>query len=335
MQGSSQPLVSVIIPCFNDEQVILHTYDRLANVVTGISDAAFEFILVDDGSSDRTVKLLRDLSAKDDRVRVIALSRNFGHSSALTAGLEHSRGAAIIIMDSDLQDPPETIPPMLALWRQGNQVVYGQRTKRKEGLLKRFAYGGFYRLLRSIAAIDIPLDAGDFCLMDRRVVDELNALPERNRYIRGLRAWLGFTQTGLIYERQQRFAGDSNYSLSKLVKLAFDGIFNFSIKPIHYISGFGFVTAFFAVIGLLFILFLRITDMDFFGYGPADIPGFSSIILTVLFFGGVQLISLGIIGEYLGRVYEEVKARPKYVVKERAGFPDDLSSTKGDSSPAS
>jgi dolichol-phosphate mannosyltransferase len=331
----AHPLVSVIFPCFNEEQVILHTYDRLTKVVAGIIDTTFEFIFIDDGSGDRTLELLRGLAAKDTRVRVIALSRNFGHSPALTAGLEHARGDAVIVMDADLQDPPETIQPLLALWREGNQVVYGQRTKRKENIFKRVAYGGFYRLLRSIAQIDIPLDAGDFCLMDRRVVAELNALPERNRYIRGLRAWLGFNQTGLVYERQGRFAGDSKYSLSKLLKLAFDGIFNFSIKPIHYISGFGFLTAFFAVIGLLFFLILRITDMTFFGYGPADIPGFSSIILTVLFFGGVQLLSLGIIGEYLGRVYEEVKARPKYVVKEKAGFPDDPSSTKGDSSPSS
>lgn len=318
-----QPLISVVCPCYNEEQVIGHTYERLAEVVEGIGSARFEFLFIDDGSTDKTAAILEQLLASDQRVRLLRLSRNFGHASAITAGLENASGDAAIIMDADLQDPPETIGAMIELWQKGNDVVYGQRTKRKESFLKRAAYGGFYRLLRSIAQIDIPLDSGDFCLMDRRVVKALNALPERNRYLRGLRAWLGFSQVGLTYEREARFAGKSKYSLSKLMRLAFDGIFNFSIKPLQLIAVFGFLTATLAVTGLGLILALRISGATLFGYDPTDIPGFTSIILTVLFFGGVQLISLGIIGEYLGRMYEEVKGRPKYVLQDRKGFSDD------------
>lgn len=312
--------ISVVVPCFNEEEVLCRTHARIAAVLRSLDGVEAEVIYVDDGSRDATLSILRRLHAEDRRVRVIRLSRNFGHQTAVSAGLQHASGDAVFVLDADLQDPPELLPAMLAQWREGYAVVYGVRARRKESPAKRAAYAGFYRLLRWLGSINIPPDSGDFCLMDRRVVDALNGLPERNRFIRGLRAWLGFPQVGLPYDRPARAGGCTKYSLAKLLRLALDGLFSFSFKPLTFISVVGVGTSLLALAGLAFVVAHRIAGFKFFGYFPQDVPGSTLIILSMLFIGGIQLMALGIIGEYLSRVFDEVKARPHYIVEGRLGF---------------
>jgi dolichol-phosphate mannosyltransferase len=310
----------VVVPCFNEEEVLLRTHARVATVLRGLDGVDAEVIYVDDGSRDATASILHRLHAEDRRVRVIRLSRNFGHQTAVSAGLHHASGDVVCVLDADLQDPPELLPAMLARWREGYAVVYGVRARRKESLARRVAYAAFYRLLRRIGSIDIPLDSGDFCLMDRRAVDALNGLPERNRFMRGLRAWVGFPQIGVPYDRPARAAGRTKYSLVKMLRLALDGLFSFSFRPLTLISMVGVGTSLLAFAGLVFFLVHRMAGFKIFGRSPQDVPGFTSIILSVLFIGGIQLMALGIIGEYLGRVFDEVKARPAYIVEGRLGF---------------
>ena len=312
-------LLSVVVPCFNEQEVLKLTHRRLVEALGDNSEFGLEIVYVNDGSRDRTEEILFDMADADSRIKVISLSRNFGHQSAITAGLDYADGNIVAVIDADLQDPPEFILTMITKWREGYDVVYGVRTKRKEGLLKRMAYNIFYRLYRFFSHVEMPLDSGDFALLDRRVVDLLNSLPEKNRFIRGLRAWSGFRQTGLVYERDARAAGDSKYSLQKLIKLAFDGIFNFSTRPLTIIFITGLMTSLLSVLGTMVYLVARIGDFKIFGYSPGDVPGFTTLILAILFFSGIQLISLGIIGEYLGRLYQETKMRPSYVVKEIRG----------------
>jgi dolichol-phosphate mannosyltransferase len=312
-------LLSVVVPCFNEEEVIGMTHARLVETLGKTSEHELEIVYVNDGSSDRTEEILFSLADKDERVKVVSLARNFGHQPAVTAGLAHARGDVVAIIDADLQDPPEVIPDMISKWREGFDVVYGVRTKRKEGLVKRFGYAAFYRLYRVLADIDIPLDSGDFALLDRRVVDVLNSLPEKNRFVRGLRTWVGFRQTGCIYERAARAAGEPKYSFRKLLILALDGIFNFSTTPLSLIFVAGLFTATGAALAATTYLIARIGDFTIFGHSPEDVPGFTTLIITILFFSGVQLISVGILGEYLGRIYQESKMRPTYVVKEMRG----------------
>ena len=273
----------------------------------------FELILVNDGSRDRSLDRIREMRAADARVKLVDLSRNFGHQIAVSAGLDHARGRAVVVMDADLQDPPELIPELVARWREGHEVVYGVRRARKEGLARRLAYATFYRLLRRITQIDVPLDAGDFSLMDRRVVDLLISLPERNRFVRGLRAWLGFRQIGVPYDRDERASGESKYGLRELVRLAFDGIFAFSELPLRFARDLGLLITGGAGILALWTLGKRIFDYEV-------VPGFATLAILVLFFGGVQLITVGVLGEYIARIYTEVKARPLYVVRELAGL---------------
>lgn len=308
-------LLSVVVPCFNEAVVIRLTHERLIAVLGSSPDFDLEIIYVNDGSNDGTEEILFGLAEKDDRAGVVSFSRNFGHQPAVSAGLKYARGDVVAVIDADLQDPPEVILDMLAKWREGYEVVYGVRAKRKENRSKKFAYAAFYRLLRLLADVDLPLHSGDFSLMDRQVVDVLNALPEKNRFVRGLRAWSGFRQTGILYERPARVAGESKYSFSKLLRLAFDGIFNFSTAPLTLIFFAGVFTAFLSLLGSIFFALHRLLGFKIFGYSPEDVPGFTSIILALLFFSGVQLISLGTIGEYLGRIYQEVKMRPAFVVK--------------------
>ncbi len=317
------PLLSVVVPCFNEQEVIETTYHRLDSALGALSEITLEMVFVDDGSTDSTFLILDSLRDRDSRVRVVRLSRNFGHQIALTAGLEHASGNIVAIIDADLQDPPEVILDMIEEWRKGYDVVYGIRTKRKESTFKRAAYAVFYRMLRKISEIDMPLDSGDFCLMDRHVVDKLNALPERSRFLRGLRAWLGFSQKGIEYERTPRAAGKPKYTFFKLVALATDGLINFSIRPLSYIAVLGLFTAFLAVLGACFYLYMWFAELELFGYTSRDFPGFTTLILAILFFSGIQLFSIGIIGQYIGRTYMEVKGRPLYVVRELLGFDDD------------
>ena len=321
MSKRSSTLLSVIVPCFNEQEVIRATNQRLIDALGDNPEFVVEIVYVNDGSFDRTEEILFDLAEGDNRVRVISLSRNFGHQPAVTAGLAHAVGDVVAILDADLQDPPEVILQMIDKWREGFDVVYGVRFKRKEGFFKRFWYASFYRLYSLLANIEVQPDSGDFALLDRRVVDLTNSLPEKNRFVRGLRAWAGFRQTGLVYERAARAAGKTKYPYHKLMKLAFDGIFNFSTAPLTIIFITGLIISLTSALAAIVYTIACIGDFTIFGRSPGDVPGFTTIILAILFFSGVQLISVGILGEYLGRVYQEAKMRPTYVVKEVRGEP--------------
>lgn len=315
LANDHMPTLSVILPVFNEAQSLPVLYHRLSQVLKS-GEEGYELIFVNDGSSDRSPELLRELVEQDPRVRVVNLSRNFGHQIALSAGLDHSRGQAVAIMDADLQDPPEIVLRFMEKWRQGYAVVYAVRKQRKEGFFKRSAYALFYRTFQSIAEIEVPLDAGDFCLLDRCVVDILVALPEHHRFLRGLRSWVGLKQIGIEYERDERYGGESKYSLRKLVQLALSGYVGFSSLPLRAATWCGFLSA---GVGFMLILWALITKF-------LQVPtphGWTSIIAAILFVGGVQLLMLGIIGEYLGRVYDEVRQRPLYIVQSRLGFTAD------------
>jgi glycosyltransferase involved in cell wall biosynthesis len=311
----AQPLISIVVACYNEEASLRVLHDALSGAFGPRADLRCEFVLVDDGSRDRTAELLAELAAHDRRVTVVTLSRNFGQQAALSAGLQQARGDAVILCDADLQDRPETMLRMIEHWRNGADVVYGVRRRRKESGIMRAVYYGFYRLLRSLADTEIPADSGDFGLMDRKVVDAINALPERNRFLRGLRAWVGYTQVPLVYERDARVAGKPKYSLRKLTRLAFDGIFDFSTKPLTAIFFLGLISSALSLAGFVFFLLHRILEFKIFGHSPADVPGMTSIVLAIFFIGGVQLLAIGVLGEYVGRVYAEVKRRPGFVVK--------------------
>lgn len=312
-------LLSVIIPIYFDEDNIEAMYQRLKPVLVGLgADVQHEIVYVNDGSTDRSLELLVGLANRDDVVRVIDLSRNFGHQRAITAGMDYARGDVVVIIDSDLQDPPELIPEMIRRWRDGFMVVYGQRTRRhNESIFKKTTAKIFYRLLARWSEVDIPLDTGDFRLMDRRVVNQLRTMREESRYIRGLVAWLGFRQCALEYEREGRHAGETGYTLRKLFQLAFDGITGFSDRPLHIASKVGLlITAISAALGAWLIVEKLLNP-------NVILQGWTSLVLVVLFFGGVQLMTIGLLGLYVGRVYREVKRRPLYVVNDSYGVPLD------------
>ena len=308
------PLLSMVIPCFNEEEVIGETVRRLKEFCAGQRDLEMELIFVDDGSRDRTRALLRAYAAEDARIRVIGFARNFGHQVAVTAGIDAARGDAVVLIDSDLQDPPEVVGQMLVKWREGYDVVYGTRTDRPgESVFKLATARAFYRLLNRLSDIPIPLDTGDFRLMSRAVVDTLKAMPERDRFVRGMVSWVGFRQTPVPYRRAERFAGRSKYPLRKMVRFATDGILSFSTKPLQMSISMGLLAAGLAMAGILYALALRV-------FTSIWVEGWTALMIAVLFLGGVQLISVGILGEYVGRIYNEVKQRPLYVVQERIGF---------------
>jgi polyisoprenyl-phosphate glycosyltransferase len=307
-------LLSVIIPCYNEEDVLRTTHERLTRVLSGMNED-YELIFVNDGSRDATQEMLTELQLFDPHVRVLLLSRNFGHQIAVTAGLEEAAGAAVVIIDADLQDPPELIPQMVQLWREGNEVVYGVRLEREgESKFKLWTAKVFYRLINRLSETKMPLDAGDFRLIDRKVVSVLKAMPERARFLRGMVSWAGFRQIALPYARAARHAGESKYPLRKMVHFATDGIISFSLVPLKLAIWTGFLAIWIAVAGIIVAVIDRVMDKNL-------IRGWASLFVAVLFMGGVQLISLGILGEYLGRIYTEVKRRPLYVVQERLGFP--------------
>jgi glycosyltransferase involved in cell wall biosynthesis len=308
----TRPTLSVVVPIFNEIETLPEFFQRVTAAAQGCCDT-YEIIFVDDGSSDGSLDELRRLADFDDHVRIVSFSRNFGHQTAVSAGMHYSRGAAVVVIDGDLQDPPELIADMVTRWREGYQVVYAIRRTRRENWFKRAAYRLFYRLLHSLSYIDMPLDAGDFAIMDRCVVDLLNAMPERNRFVRGIRAWVGFRQTGLEYDRHPRFAGESKYPLGKLMRLAYDGVVSYSFVPLRMVTQLGFVISLVAFALMAYYLGLKI----FFGI---SLVGWTSTIVIILFLGGVQLVSLGILGEYVGRIFDEVKRRPLYVVKDLIGF---------------
>lgn len=308
-----RPVFSIVVPIWNEEQVIPELYRRVLEVMAQV-DATWELICVNDGSRDNSLPLLLDLHKQDQRVKVIDFSRNFGHQVAITAGADFAEGDAVIVMDADLQDPPEVVLKMIAKWREGYEVIYAMRAKRAgETWFKLTTARYFYRLLRQITDVEIPVDTGDFRLMDRRVVLAMRQLREKHRFMRGLSSWVGFRQTGVEYERAERYAGETGYPLRKMVRLALTAITGFSYLPLQLATYLGFALAFISLIGILLTVFLRLSGSSFF-------LGQATTLVSVLFLGSIQLIVLGIIGEYLGRIYDEVKGRPLYIVSHAYGF---------------
>jgi len=309
------PKISVVLPVYNERENLNALRTRLIPVVETAAAGQFEILFIDDGSRDGSAEILDSFHASDSRLKVVHFSRNFGHQAALQAGLDEAAGEAVILMDADLQDPPEVLHNFVKYWLQGFDVVYAIRRSRKEGLLKRVAYASFYRTMRIMANIDLPLDVGDFCLIDRRVVDALCSLREKNRFLRGLRSWVGFKQMGVEYERDARYAGTPKYTLRQLITLASSGYIGFSAMPLRAAAWLGLVTA---IIGFAVALWAIVTKL-------LDVPsprGWASTLAMILFIGGIQLMVLGVIGEYLGRVYDEVRQRPLYVVRSRVGLPN-------------
>ncbi len=303
----SEPVLSVVVPCFNEEAGIAACHARLRAALAGLS-ARSEIVYVDDGSRDGTLAQLRALQAHDAQVVIVQLARNFGHQLAVSAGLEVAAGSAVVILDADLQDPPELIPEMWRLWLAGAHVVYGVRSARAgESPFKMWTAKAFYRVINRLSDVEIPIDTGDFRLLDRRVVDVLLRMPERHRLLRAMCSWAGFTQVALPYQRQARYAGTTKYPLGKMLNLALDGIFSFSTVPLRMLTFLGFGAAFLAMLGIVYALAVRMLTRHW-------VQGWATLFIGILFLSGLQMISLGIMGEYLGRVYTEVKQRPLYVI---------------------
>jgi dolichol-phosphate mannosyltransferase len=316
-EAASSPQLSIVVPLFNEEETLPELYRRVTAAMTQLA-VSFELVLVNDGSRDSTPFLADSLQRRDPRVVVLHLTRNFGHQAAISAGIDHARGQAVVLMDGDLQDPPEVLGQFIEAWRAGNEVVYAIRTQRKEGLFKRTCYALFYRLFRFLSDLDVPLDSGDFCLMDRQVVDTLKALPERMRFVRGLRTFVGFRQVGLRYEREARHAGQPKYTLKALVRLAVDGLVSFSSYPLTLVTYMGLLSLFVAVGVAGYVLVDAL-------HNHTAPRGWASLVMVVLFMSGVQLLSLGIIAEYIRRIFLETKGRPTYLV--RRGSPAQAEST--------
>jgi dolichol-phosphate mannosyltransferase len=313
-KGVELPTFSVVVPLFNEVECLDELYSRIVKTMEAIGEP-WELLLVDDGSTDGTIEKVEDLARKDGRVRPVVLVRNFGHQIAVTAGLDHTRGQAVIVLDADLQDPPELIPQFVERWREGFKIVAGVRSPRvDEGIVRRLAVPAFYRLLQRLADVPITLDSGDFRLLDRNVVDVMSSMPERHRFLRGMSAWTGFRQTEIKFDRPARFAGTSKYPFRKMLKLALDGITSFSYFPLKLMTMFGFITAAVTGVALPVVIVLRLA-------GVTGLYGQTTTFLAVMFFGGMQILCMGILGDYLGRVYDEVKARPLYLVSARSGSP--------------
>jgi len=309
-------LCSVIVPMYNEEEVVRETYKRLTGVMEGIGEN-YEIIFINDGSRDNTRAILSEICKKDKKIKMIDFARNFGHQIAITAGMDYARGECMVIIDGDLQDPPELIPDMIKIWRDGYDVVYGKRKSRRgETFFKKFTAKAYYRILRSLTNVDIPVDTGDFRLIDRKVCEALKQLPERSRYVRGLVSWVGFKQTAIEFERKERFAGETKYPLKKMLKLAMDGIMSFSYKPLKLASYIG------SILSAISFLYLIIVVIQKLFFPETAQTGWASLIAVSLFFNGIILLMLGIIGEYIGRIYEEAKGRPLYIINELLNMED-------------
>jgi len=311
--------ISIIVPCFNEEAVLPILFERLYAAAPAWQ-ADYEIICVDDGSSDRTWSLLKQQNQKDKRWRCVSFARNFGHQTAVSAGLQFATGDAMVVLDADMQDPPEEVARLLEKWREGFEVVFATRKKRQDPLPKRILAWGFYRLLEKMTPLPVARDAGDFCLLDKKVAAVMNSLPERSRYLRGLRTWCGFRQTSVEFDRAERAAGMPQYTLKKSFKLALDGLFSFSAMPLRLATYLGLWVSGFAFAGAVFTLAQKLFANQFAKIGLAPGPGFPTMVISILFLGGVQLICLGILGEYIGRIYEEVKGRPLWVIRDSAGI---------------
>jgi len=322
--------VTIVIPCYNEQEVLPMLYDRL-NTAAAAWGVDYDVILINDGSRDRTWQLMGEIHGKNPKWKMICLARNFGHEVALWIGLRAAAdgdGDVVVVLDADLQDPPEVLPRFLEQWAKGSDVVYGVREQRKEGPFKKTAYWVFYRILSFLSEIDMPLDSGDFCLMDRRVVSVITSVREFRPFIRGLRAWVGFEQTALPYERHARAAGEVKYTFRKLMGLALDGIFSFSTKPLRLAMWFGGIVSVVAFLGAVFTLLQKIFENEFAAIGLKPVPGFATIVIATLFIGGVQLLCIGILGEYIGRIYENVKGRPPSVVSKTLGVENPVRSNR-------
>jgi glycosyltransferase involved in cell wall biosynthesis len=308
------PTFSIIAPVYNEAGSLRELHARVSEIMASTGEP-WELLLVDDGSTDRSPEVIRALYEQDpDHVRAVQFARNFGHGIAVTAGMDYARGDAVILMDADLQDPPETILRLVEKWREGYEVVYAVRAQREgETWFKRTTAALFYRVLSWITDVPIPLDTGDFRLMDRRVVDAVGRMRERHRFVRGMVSWVGFRQTGIEYERHERFAGETKYTLRKMLRLAWDGITSFSYLPLQLATYLGFTIALLSALGILLVIYLRAFT------GSEPLKGQATTLVMVLFLGSVQLISLGIVGEYLGRIYNEVKERPLYIIRQTLG----------------
>jgi glycosyltransferase involved in cell wall biosynthesis len=318
-----RPIISVVLPVYNEHENLITLLGRLLPVLEQVVSGNFEILFVDDGSHDGSTEILDSFHVGDRRIKVIHFSRNFGHQAALQAGLDESTGDAVILMDADLQDPPEVLRSFVDKWREGYDVIYAVRRRRKESFLKRTAYFVFYRTLKVIANIDVPLHSGDFCLMDRRVVDTLVFIRERNRFLRGLRSWVGFRQVSIEYERDARLAGLPKYTMRKLINLALSGYIGFSAMPLHAATWLGFFSAGIGFVTAVWVLATKLLEI------PSP-RGWASTLAVILFVGGIQLVMLGIVGEYLSRVYDEVRQRPLYVVRSRLGLAPSEAVSKSD-----
>jgi glycosyltransferase involved in cell wall biosynthesis len=308
----SQRSISVVMPIYNEEALLAELFSRMSRVFQGIErefGLTCEWVLVNDGSRDSTLEMLRDQSKVDPRLTIIDLSRNFGHQPAIQAGLEHATGDAVIVMDGDLQDPPELIPELIRTWIKGSHVVVAKRRSRAEGGIKGFLFKLFHRMMSRMSDMKMETDSGVFGLMDRRALRDLLQLRERNRFLPGLRSWVGYDQATVLYDREERAAGAPKQTFGRLVRYAFDAIFSFSLKPLRAIWTFGFIVSLFAFAYALYLLGLRVFHINV-------VPGFTTPTVAILLLGGVQLIAIGVLGEYLGRIYDEVKQRPHYVVNE-------------------
>ena len=302
--------ISIVIPMYYEEEVAEECYNRVVNVCRRIENYEYEIIFVNDGSKDKTLEILENIANNDKNVKVISFARNFGHQPAVTAGLKYVTGDAIVIIDADLQDPPELIPEMLKLWEQGYEVIYGKRKKREgESKFKLLTASMFYKTLNALSDVEIPKDTGDFRLVDRKVVDVVNSMPEHNKFLRGLFSWVGFEQYAFEYERKERFAGKTKYPLKKMLKLASDGIIGFSTKPLKLLGGLGAISILISLCILIYALISFACDLN------NLTAGWTSIMVSITFFAGVQLMSIWLISEYIGRIYDETKKRPQYIIK--------------------
>lgn len=304
--------ISLVIPMYYEELVAEECYKRVSKVLNGLQDYEYEIIFINDGSKDRTLEILEEIAKNDNKVKIISFSRNFGHQAAVTAGLKEVTGDVVVIIDADLQDPPELIPDMLKLWEEGNEIVYGKRKKRDgESVFKLMTAKMFYKTLNALSDVDIPKDTGDFRLVDRKVVDVMNSLPEHNKFLRGLWSWIGFKQLAFEYERKERFAGKTKYPLKKMLKLASDGIISFSTKPLKMVGLLGIVSIVISIVILIYAIISYFCNLNHLS------AGWTSLMCTITFFAGVQLLSLWIISEYIGRIYDETKGRPQYIIDKK------------------
>lgn len=304
--------ISVIIPMYYEEEVVEECYNKMKNVLENLKDYDYEIICINDGSKDKTLDILEKIANKDNKVKVLSFSRNFGHQPAVTAGLKYVTGDCAIVIDADLQDPPELIPQMIKLWEEGNEVIYGKRkTREGESIFKLLTAKMFYKTLNALSDVEIPKDTGDFRLVDRKVVDILNSMPEHNKFLRGLWGWIGFKQIPFEYERKERFAGKTKYPLKKMLKLASDGIIGFSTKPLRIVGALGIISIIISIAILIYSLISYI-------YGLNNLtPGWTSIMVTITLFSGVQLLSVWIMSEYIGRIYDESKKRPQFIIEKK------------------